>query len=71
MAGSWKEAKECSVREGLPQVYYDCDYKFYGACRHGELQGIFKSGVFIEHHCIYMPAQMSAEKLEAKEKKFF
>jgi hypothetical protein len=71
MAGSWKEAKECSVREGLPQVYHDCDDKFYGACRHGELQGIFKSGVFIEHRCICMPAQMSAEKLEAKEKKFF
>ena len=70
MAGSWKEAKECAVREGLPQVYHDCDDKVYGACKQGELQGTFKSGVFFEHRCICMLAHLSAEELEAKEKKF-
>jgi len=70
MAESWKEAKECAVRGGLPQVYHDCDDKVYGACMQGELQGKFKSGVFIEHRCICMPAHLSAEDLEAKEKKF-
>lgn len=70
MAGSWKEAKECAAREALPLVYHDCDEKVFGACRHGELQGKFKSGVFIEHRCICMPAHLSAGELEAKEKRF-
>lgn len=70
MAGSWKEARECAVRDGLPQVYHDCDDKVYGACRQGAPQGIFKGGIFIEHRCICMPAHLSAEELEIKEKKF-
>jgi hypothetical protein len=70
MAESWKEAKECAVREGLPQVYHDCDNKIYGACRQGEQQGTFKGGIFIEHRCICMPAHLHVEELEAKEKKF-
>ena len=70
MAGSWKEAQECAVREGFPQVYHDFDDRVYGACMLGELQGIFKGGVFIEHRCICMPARLSIEELEAKEKKF-
>jgi hypothetical protein len=70
MAGSWQEARECAVREGLPQVYHDCDDKVYGACQQGEQQGIFKGGVFIEHRCICMPAHLSCEELEVKEKKF-
>lgn len=70
MAGSWNEARECAVRQGLPQVYHDCDDNVYGACRHGEQQGIFKGGIFIEHRCLCMPAHLSAEELEAKEKKF-
>jgi hypothetical protein len=70
MAESWREAKECALREGLPQVYHDCDGGVYGACRQGESQGSFKGGVFIEHRCICMPAHWSAEELEAKEKKF-
>jgi hypothetical protein len=36
----------------------------------GELQGIFKGGIFIEHRVICMPAHLSAEELAAKEKKF-
>lgn len=70
MAGSWKEARECAVREGIPVVYHDRDDNVFGACRQGELQGIFKGGVFVEHRCIYMPAHLSSEELEAKEKKF-
>ena len=70
MAGSWKEAKECAVREGLPLVYHDYDTGVYGACRQGELQGVFKGGIFIEHRCICMPAHLNAEELVAKEKKF-
>jgi len=70
MAGSWKEAKEYAALEGLPQVYHDCDDKVYGACRQGEMQGTFKGGVFFEHRCICMPAHISTEELEAKEKKF-
>ncbi len=46
MAASWKEAKECAAREGLLQVYHDCDDNVYGACRPGERQGCFKGGVF-------------------------
>lgn len=70
MATSWKEAKECAAREGLPQVYHDCDADVYGACRQGERQGSFRNGVFVEHRCICMPANFNAEELEEKEKKF-
>jgi hypothetical protein len=70
MAESWKEAKECAAREGLPVVYHDCDAKTFGACRQDERQGSFKGGVFIEHRCICMPAHMSDEELCQKEKKF-
>jgi len=70
MAGSWREAKECAVRENLPQVYHDCDDNVYGACRQGEPQGIFKGSVFVEHRCICMPAHLSTEELEIKEKRF-
>ena len=70
MAGSWKEARECAVREGLPQVYHDCDDRVYGACKQGEMRGLFKGGIFIEHRCICMPAHLSAEELALKEKKF-
>jgi hypothetical protein len=70
MAGSWREAKECAVREGFPQVYHDCDENVYGACRTGERQGLFKAGVYIEHRCLCMPAHLSSEELEEKERKF-
>ncbi len=70
MAGSWNEAKDCAAREGLPQVYHNCDAETYGACRPGEKQGVFKAGVFIEHRCICMPASLSAEELEMRERKF-
>jgi hypothetical protein len=70
MAGSWKEARECAVRDQLPQVYHDCDDDVYGACRQGELQGSFKGGIFCEHRCICMPASLPADELETKEKTF-
>lgn len=70
MAVSWSEAKECAVRENLPRVYHDCDTGSFGACRDGESQGSFKGGVFLEHRCICMPAHLSAEELEEKERKF-
>ena len=70
MAASWREAKECAVREGLPQVYHDCDDNVYGACREGEPQGSFRGGAFMEHRCICMPSHLSADELEEKEKKF-
>jgi len=70
MAKSWKEAQECAAREGLPQVFHDCDAEVYGACRPGEKQGSFSKGTFIEHRCICMPANLSPEELEAKERKF-
>jgi hypothetical protein len=70
MAGSWKEAKECAAHEKLPQVFHDCDEDLYGACGAGERQGRFKGGVFLEHRAICMPASMSADELEEKEKKF-
>jgi hypothetical protein len=70
MVTSWKEAKEWAIREGLPQVYHDCDDNLYGACREGEQQGAFKNGIFIEHRCICMPSYLSAGELEEKEKKF-
>jgi hypothetical protein len=70
MAKSWKEAKERAAREGLPQVFHDCDAEVYGACRPGENQGSFIKGVFVEHRCICMPANLSPEELETKERKF-
>ncbi len=70
MAGSWKEAKECAAREGHPIVYHDCDAKSFGACRQDDRQGSFKEGVFVEHRCICMPANLTAEELEQKEKAF-
>jgi hypothetical protein len=70
MAGSWREAKECAAREGLPQVYHDCDNDIFGACRQEERQGSFKAGVFIEHRCLCMSAHLSCEELEEKERTF-
>jgi len=70
MATSWKEAKECALRDGLPRVYHDYDDNFYGACRDGEPRGAFKNGIFIEHRCICMPSNLTSEELEEKEKKF-
>jgi hypothetical protein len=70
MTGSWKEAKEEAVKAGLPQVYHDCDADCFGACGQGEQQGTFNGGVFVEHRCICMPAHLSPEELEIKEKKF-
>jgi hypothetical protein len=70
MAISWREAKDCAAREGLPQVYHDCDTDVFGACRPGEMQGSFSEGIFIGHRCICMPALLTVEELEAKEKKF-
>ncbi len=70
MVTSWQEAKECAIRESLPQVYHDCDDNLYGACRDGERQGAFKNGIFIEHRCICMPSHLSAKELEEKEKIF-
>jgi hypothetical protein len=70
MAKSWKEAKECAMQEKLPQVYHDCDDDLYGACNEGEQQGSFKCGVFTEHRCICMPAALSPEVLDEKERKF-
>nr|WP_319376959.1 hypothetical protein [uncultured Methanoregula sp.] len=70
MSGSWHEAKEEAKKGELPQVYHDCDTGTFGACRPGEEQGTFQAGVFIAHRCICMPAHLSAEELEAKERKF-
>jgi hypothetical protein len=70
MGATWREAKECALREGLNRVYHDCDDNVFGACREGEQQGSFKNGVFIEHRCICMPAHLSAEELEEKEREF-
>lgn len=70
MAISWREAKKCASEDGLPLVYHDCDTRMYGACQKGEMQGSFKEGIFLEHRCICMPAHLSPEELEAKEKKF-
>jgi hypothetical protein len=70
MAVSWREAKECAEREGLPQVYHDRDADVYRACSPGETQGSFKEGIFLEHRRICMPAHLSPEELEAKKKKF-
>jgi len=70
MAESWKEAKECAHKEALQQVYHDCDTDTYGACNAGERQGSFKDGIFAEHRCLCMPAHLSIEELEEKEKKF-
>lgn len=70
MAASWREAKECAIREGLPRVYHDCDSNVYGACGTGEPQGSFKGEVFIEHRCICMPSHLSTDELEEKEKRF-
>ena len=70
MAKSWKEAKECAARDGLPQVFHDCDAEVFGACRPGEKQGSFSKGTFVEHRCICMQANLSPEELEVKEKEF-
>jgi len=70
MALSWREAKECAAREGLPLVFHDCDTDVYGACMSGETQGTFQKGIFVEHRFICMPALLSPEELEAKERKF-
>ncbi|MDO8871547.1 MAG: hypothetical protein Q7V05_02305 [Methanoregula sp.] len=70
MAESWKDAKDRAQKEALPQVYHDCDVNTYGACNAGERQGSFKRGVFTEHRCLCMPAYLTVEELEEKEKKF-
>jgi hypothetical protein len=37
MAISWREAKECSARGGLPQVCHDCDADVLG---HADLENL-------------------------------
>jgi hypothetical protein len=71
MATSWKEAKECAGKEGLPLVFHDCDAEIYGACRMGDQQGSFKGGIFTEHRFICMPSNLTPEELAEKERKFF
>jgi hypothetical protein len=70
MAGSWREAREIARKEGKEQVYHDFDTNAYGVCTRTERQGHFSCGRFIEHRCICMPAAMSPEELEQKEKAF-
>ncbi|MDK2975356.1 MAG: hypothetical protein PWP08_1727 [Methanofollis sp.] len=70
MARSWKEAKEIAGHEGLEHVYHDYDNDTYGACRAADRQGAFSCGIFSEHRCIHLPASLSPEEIEKKEKKF-
>ncbi|OPX61728.1 MULTISPECIES: hypothetical protein [unclassified Methanoregula] len=65
MAGSWKEARELAVKDGLPMMYHDFDDGVFGASRQGESQGVFKNEVFTEHRCICMPSHLTAEDPEA------
>lgn len=70
MAQSWKEAKEIAEAQGFEHVFHDYDAGTYGACRPSDRQGTFSCGVFSEHRCIHMPASLSAEEMEEKERKF-
>ncbi|TAJ45435.1 hypothetical protein [Methanofollis fontis] len=70
MAESWKKAKAEAESRGLQHVYHDIDAGTYGACRADERQGAFSCGVFTEHRCIHMPASLSAEEMEEKERVF-
>ena len=70
MAGSWHEATETAKKEGKEQVFHDFDKGTYGACKRSEHQGHFSCGRYIEHRCICMPAALSPEELEQKEKAF-
>ncbi|MEN6611783.1 MAG: hypothetical protein ABFC24_13155 [Methanoregulaceae archaeon] len=70
MPGSWKEARETAVKEGMEQVFHDFDKGTFGACRRNEKQGHFASGCFVEHRCICMPSALSADDLGKKERDF-
>jgi len=70
MTGSWKEAREIAVRDGVEQVFHDFDTGTFGVCRRNEKQGHFAKGCFVEHRCICMPSALDADELEKKERAF-
>jgi hypothetical protein len=70
MAGSWKEAQEIARKERKEQVFHDFDTGVYGSCMRTDRPGHFSCGRHIEHRCICMPADLSIDELERKERKF-
>lgn len=69
-AASWKEGKECAEREGKELVFHNFDTGEYGACSPSDRFGCFEKGKFTEQRCICMPARLTAEEMEQKERKF-
>ncbi|MDD1672840.1 MAG: hypothetical protein LUP99_00325 [Methanomicrobiales archaeon] len=69
-ARSWRGAKDTAEREGKELVFHDLDTGEYGACSRSQTFGSFKGGLFIEHRCICMPAKLTADELEEKERVF-
>jgi len=69
-AKSWKEGKDTAVREGKALVFHNFDTGEYGACSPSDRFGCFERGKFIEQRCICMPATLSPEEMEEKERKF-
>jgi len=70
VAKSWKEAKAIAEREGQELVYHNYDTGEYGGCQRDTSFGCFVKGEFIEQRCICMPATLSPEELEKKERDF-
>ena len=68
MALSWREARECALREGLPQVYHDCDARMYGACREGEKQGSFKEGILFRAPLYLYACTFESRRTRSKRK---
>jgi len=69
-AKSWKEGKDTAVREGKELVFHNIDTGEYGACSRSDRFGCFEKGKFIEQRCICMPATLSPDEMEHKERKF-
>ena len=69
-ATSWKEGKDCAEREGKELVFHNFDTGEYGACSRSDRFGCFEKGKFIEQRCICMPATLSVDEMEQKERKF-
>jgi hypothetical protein len=69
-ATSWKEGKDCAEREGKELVFHNFDTGEYGTCSPSDRFGCFEKGKFIEQRCICMPATLSVDEMEQKERKF-
>lgn len=70
MARSWKEAKDVAAQENRPCVYHNHLSGEYGACTPESRRRRITEFTGFQEACICMPARLSTEEMEEKERRF-